>query len=350
MRSGASLVAMSTDQIKRIVSEDAPEWLDEHCFTGLEPQRVVELLDTQTFFDLLGTPYPTSRDGVIERLLQERLLDETNRALSIRRIGALLLAKQLSDFQDLGNKTPRVVVYQDASKLSTRIDQKEVKGYAVGFQSLVEFVTHQLPQNEVVQNAIRREVKLVPQIVIRELIANAIIHQDFSLSGTSVMIELYGDRIEISNPGEPVVPVERFIDGYSSRNVSLANLMRRMGICEEKGSGIDRVITEVERHQLPAPDFKQTYQRTVVTIFGPKEFDAMDRDDRIRACYQHCALRRVMSQPMTNQSLRERFKLPQSKTASVSQVIALTVDAGLIRLDARTGGSRKYARYLPAWA
>jgi len=53
------------------------------------------------------------------------------------------------------------------------------------------------------------------------------------------MVEIYADRIEISNPGEPVVPVDRFIDGYQSRNERLADLMRRMGICGEKSSGID---------------------------------------------------------------------------------------------------------------
>ena len=103
----------------------------------------------------------------------------------------------------------------------------------------------QLPQNEVVEAAIRKEVKLIPEIVIRELVANALIHQGFTISGTSMMVEIYSDRVEISNPGEPIVPVERFIDGYESRNEDLARMMRRMGICEEKSSGIDRVIQKL---------------------------------------------------------------------------------------------------------
>ena len=54
------------------------------------------------------------------------------------------------------------------------------------------------------------------------------------------MAECFGNRVEIANPGEPVVPVERFIDGYQSRNERLADLMRRMGICEEKSRGSTR--------------------------------------------------------------------------------------------------------------
>ena len=176
------------------------------------------------------------------------------------------------------------------------------------------------------------------------------IHQDLTISGASVMVEIYSNRVEITNPGEPVVPVERFIDGYESRNERLADLMRRMGICEEKSSGIDKVVHAAEVLQLPAPDFRSGYRRTIVIIYGPKDFEDMDRDDRIRACYQHCALKWVMSERMTNQTLRERFHLPESKSATVSQVIAATIEAGLIKPDERVGTSKKLARYLPIWA
>src|SRR5262249_40595389 len=156
-------------------------------------------------------------------------------------------------------------------------------------------IIQQLPQNEVIRDALRREFKLVPEVALRELIANALIHQDLTIRGTSVMVEIYRDRIEISNPGEPVVPVDRFIDGYQSRNERLAAIMRRMGICEEKSSGIDRVVQAAELYQLPAPDFRVAHRRTLVIIHGPQEFDTMDRDDRVRACYQHCSLKWVMS-------------------------------------------------------
>lgn len=208
----------------------------------------------------------------------------------------------------------------------------------------------QLPQNEVIEDALRREVKLVPDVVIRELVANALIHQDFLVSGASVMVEIYNNRVEISNPGEPLVPLESFIDGYQSRNERLADLMRRTGICEERSSGIDRVVQAAEVYQLPAPDFRTGFRRTSVTIYGPRPFDEMDRDARVRACYQHCALKWVMSERMTNQSLRERFHLEEGKAAVASQVIAATIEAGLIKPDESVGGSRKFARYLPFWA
>jgi ATP-dependent DNA helicase RecG len=352
MRSGESLTPMSEDRLRAIFAEGQPDWLEEPSLTGLDPEEVVDLLDTQTFFELLKLPYPTTQAGVLDRLVGERLVDRVAGQYDIRRLGGLLLAKRLDAFPDLARKAPRVIVYGGASKLETKIDHIENRGYAVGFQSLVDFVMAQLPQNEVIEHALRQKVKLIPDDAIRELIANALVHQDLTIGGMSPMIEIYSNRVEISNPGEPIVPVERFIDGYQSRNERLADLMRRMSICEERSSGVDRVVTMAESFQLPAPDFRSAHKRTVATIYGPKPFGAMAREDRIRACYQHSALKQVLAERMTNQSLRERFGLDESKAkqATVSQIIAATIEAKLIKLDQTAGESRRYARYLPFWA
>ena len=350
MRAGEALVPMSEDQLRRIFSEGQPDWLEEPSRRGLDGQEVVELLDTQTFFELLRLPYPTNRAGVLDRLISDKLVDDIGGSHTIRRLGALLLARRLSDFPDLSRKAARIVAYSGSSKLQTKLDHVFNRGYAAGFQELVQFVYSQLPQNEVIEHALRKEVKLVPDVVIRELLANALIHQDFAVAGASVMIDIFANRVEISNPGEPLVPVERFIDGYQSRNEHLADLMRRFGICEEKSSGIDRVVDAAEVYQLPAPDFHAGFRRTIVTIFGPLPFDQMDRNNRVRACYQHCALRWVMGERMTNQTLRERFRLGEEKAAVTSQVISATIEANLIKPDGSIGASRKFARYLPFWA
>ena len=183
MRAGDALVPMSEDQLRRIFAEGGPDWVEEHTQQDLDGQQVVELLDTQAFFELLKLPYPTDRAGVLDRLVTERLIDATGGSFAIRRIGALLLAKRLTDFDDLARKAPRVVVYNGTSKLDTKLDQTGTKGFAVGFQGLMRFIVGQLPQNEVIEDALRKEVKLVPEVAIREVVANALIHQDFSITG-----------------------------------------------------------------------------------------------------------------------------------------------------------------------
>ena len=349
MRCGSSLVPMSEDQLRKIFAEGKPSWLDEFAIKGLSAENVAELLHIQAYFGLLSLPF-TSTEAAVDRLKADHLVDEVEGKYSIPRFSALLLARDLDFFPDLERKKARVIVYNGDSKLDTKLEQVGVRGYAVGFQGIVKFIGEQLPQNEVIEDAVRRKAKLVPPSVIRELVANALIHQDFEITGTSVTVEIYSDRVEISNPGIPQIPTERFIDGCQSRNERLAMMMRRLGICEEKGSGIDRVVQSAEINQLPAPDFRMGFQSTTVVIFGPMDFEEMARDDRVRACYQHCVLRYVMGGHMTNQSLRERFHLPESKSTIISQIIAATADANLVKPDGTAGGSRKFARYLPIWA
>ena len=92
------------------------------------------------------------------------------------------------------------------------------------------------------------------------------------------------------------------------------------------------------------------FKRFSVVLLAPRSFEAMDRNDRIRACYQHCCLRHVLQQKMTNQSLRERFSLPEAKAESVSRTIRDTMDADKIRLADPEQTSLRYRSYVPFWA
>lgn len=192
---------------------------------------------------------------------------------------------------------------------------------------------------------------MYPEIAVRELVANTLVHQDFSVTGAGPMVELFQDRMEISNPGRPLIDTLRFIDEPPrSRNETLAALMRRMHICEERGSGIDKVIFHVEAYQLPAPDFRVTGQSTVAVLFGPRTFAQMDRDERVRACYQHACLLYVSGRRMKNATLRERLGIDEKNYPLASRIIGDTVDAKLIKPHAAGGGSKKDASYVPFWA
>jgi len=353
MRAGEDLVPMTPDQLKRIFSEGQPDWFTQPAKEAASPDDVVALLDTQMFFDLLKQPYPTNREGVLAKLSGEGLITQTSQGWTISNLAAILLAKRLDAFSPaLARKAPRVVIYEGIDKLTTREDKPGSRGYAVGFEGLVDFVHSAAPQNRFVEQVVREEVKMFPKQALRELIANALVHQDYLATGASVMIEMYADRVEISNPGLPPIKVERFIDEYRSCNERVADLMRRLGICEEKGSGVDKVVHAAEVFQLPAPDFRVGAGRTTAILFAHQDFANMSKADRIRACYQHCCLMYVSNRRMSNQSLRERFGLPDTKAKAViaSQVIGATKEAGLIKVDASETASTRYARYLPYWA
>lgn len=200
---------------------------------NLSTNNIIELLNTQSYFELFSIPYPSDRAGVLERFLSEGFITKDQTTYNITNLGAILFAKDLNDFSSLKRKSMRVIIYEGKNKLKTIREQIGVRGYAVGFEGLVNWVNDQLPANEVIGRALRKEVRMYPEIAIRELIANALIHKDFDEKGFP-MIEIYADRIEISNPGLPFITPERFIDEYQSRNEQLADVLRRLGICEEK--------------------------------------------------------------------------------------------------------------------
>jgi ATP-dependent DNA helicase RecG len=173
----------------------------------------------------------------------------------------------------------------------------------------------------------------------------------FSVAGSGVMIEIFTDRIEITNPGIPLVDVNRFIDtAPKSRNESLASLMRRLNICEERGSGVDRAINAIEVYQLPAPKFIRGDDYTRVMLYAPTALTRMSIEDRIRACYQHTCLNYVNNQVVNNQSVRKRFKIAVNNVSMASKIISETIDAGLIKSSDPDNSSKKFASYVPFWA
>ena len=351
MRAGERLTTMTPDFLKRIFAEDHQDWFSQPARADASPDDVIALLDTQTYFELLEIPYPTSRDAVLERLQSQDLIRQTAQGWTISNLAAILLAKKLDAFSPaLARKASRVIIYDGINKLKTRNDNTGNRGYAVSFEGLVDFVHTAAPQNLFIEEVLREEVKMFPRQALRELIANALVHQDFLITGAAVTIEMYTDRVEISNPGIPPIQVERFIDEYRSRNEQLADLMRRFGICEEKGSGIDKVVNAAEVFQLPAPDFRVGEIRTTAVLFAHQSFADMSKPDRIRACYQHCCLLYVSNKRMSNQTLRDRFRLSESGATTVSLIIKATKEAGLIKMDESESTSTRYASYLPFWA
>ncbi len=317
----------------------------------LEESEVLELIDYPAYFDLLKIPLPEGRSGILEALESDGIIAKNDSGQwDITNLGAILFARDLSQFKGLSRKAIRVIQYESTNKIKTVREQIGKKGYACGFEGLISYINSILPTNEIIKQALRETVPMYPELAVRELVANALIHQDFFQTGTGPMIEIYSNRIEITNPGLPLVPTDRFLDNPpKSRNEALASLMRRMGICEERGSGIDKVVFETEYYQLPAPIFTTSLEHTMTILFAHKELKEMDKEDRIRACYLHASLKYVEHDYMTNTSLRERFGVDAKNTAIVSRIIKEALNKKAIYIYDETVGN-KARKYIPWWA
>lgn len=351
MRAGEELVPMTPDQLKRIIDEGKPEFIDQPARRGCTEEDVISLLDIQGYFDLRKRPLPSTRTETIETLAGKGFIRREEDGYSITNLGALMLAKRLTDFESVARKGVRLIVYDGTSKEKVR-DGKDftgAKGFAVGFEGLLRFIFEQLPASEEIAAAVRTTTHAYPLKAMRELVSNAIVHQDLTEQGTGITVEIYDDRIEITNPGLPILPVDRFIDENQSRNERFADSLRQLGVCEERGHGMDSVVTQIEIHQLPPYRCRLGSRHTTVVLSRYKPLKDLSPEERISAVYQHCVLRFVTNQITNNESIRDRFHIDKKNSAVASRLLGEAVDAGKIKpVDA--SAANKLMRYQPYWA
>jgi len=344
-----------TTNLKRFPEKERKIWNNIHRMSfengiaaeGLDGKKVLSLLDYSKYFLLTKQELPSDTEKFLERMEQDKLVRRVFRdGYDITNLGAVLFANNVKDFDGIGRKSVRVILYEGTTREKRNREQEGKFGYAVGFEGLVDYINDRLPSNEEITKALRKEEKMYPEVAIREFLANALIHQDFTVSGAGPMVEIFDDRIEITNPGEPLIGVDRFIDHPPrSRNEDLASFMRRIGICEESGTGIDRALLAVELFQLPAPRFEAYDQFTRVTLYAHKGVREMSDDDRIRACYQHAVLLFVNGKKrMTNETLRKRLGIGEGNYPYASKIIKQAIHEGFVK-----EADRK-REYIPFWA
>lgn len=318
--------------------------------TNVTAEDALEKLDVKALSELTQMPAVVSIEENIKRLVARRfLIDNLEGRYDITNLGAILLAKDVAWFPSIAGKTVRVVKYSGIDKARSEFEQVGTRGYAAGFTGLMTFLLQRLPKEERIVSGIRRTHSLYPELVIRETLANALIHQDLTISGVGPLVEIYDDRIEISNPGGSLVSVDRMLDERRSRNENLAAAMREFGLCEERGSGLDRTIIEIESNFLPAPEFISSESAMRVVLFGPRPYSAMAKRDKLRAAFHHCILRWLRQDFMSNSSLRARFSLSDDEYQSVSALIAELVKSRKI-VPADPAQGKRNARYVPYWA
>ena len=283
-RVGAQLLTMPEDQLREIHREDYPDWSEEISLSGVTGKDVFDLLDFHTYFRLTQRPAMKNGDALAE-FAEKRFIQDRGGLYDITNLGAILLGRTLTAFDKRG-KAPRLIVYPDTNKLGGAIkDIEGNKGYSLAFELLLEQISFFIPENEVIGKALRKSTKMYPEEALREVLANALIHQDFTIPGDRVKVEIFTDRIEFYNPGKSIIPPGRFIDSVRARNERLANSMRLLHIGESRGQGMRKIINAAEVYQLPAPDFLDTAVGLTVILYAHKEWDEMNQADKVRACY-----------------------------------------------------------------
>ncbi len=356
IRSGGTTRLASRQEIAVFLSQSQVlRWEDSRASSLLSRQGCVDRLHVKPIFEMLTRPVFTDLNELIKWMVAQRfVVEEPTHGVFITNLGAISAAKNLSDFPDLNRKAVRVIVYGGPNKAKGVQHQREgIRGYATAFKGLLKYVMDWLPQEEVLKKGLRRKQTVYPEIALREIIANALIHQDFTISGTGPLVEIFSNRVEISSPGGllPSKQLDRLIGTHpESRNEHLARAFRNYRICEEQGSGLLKAGYAVEAFGLPPIHFAVGPNYFKVTLHAPRKFSQMLHQERLDACYQHTVLRYFSASAMTNKTLRERLRMHDTQTSMVSVLIQEAIEKGLIKQADPNNRSKKFAKYVPAWA
>lgn len=321
------------------------------CLENLNLDEVLRLLDYPVYFDLLDLPLPENRSGIIDALAGDDLIRQCDAGgWDILNLGAILLAKDLDDFPRLGRKSMRVIRYSGDDRAGSAVERFHNKGYAAGLRGFTSHIEDLVSRREVMEGIVRKTAFAYPPLAIRELATNALIHQDFTVTGAGPMVEIFDSRIEITNPGEPLIDKLRLVDmPPRSRNEALVSLMRRFGFSEDRGSGIDKALAQAEEFRLPAPSFDVPSGFTRVVLFAHRTLRDMSRAERVWTVYLHACLCRVKGSKTTNATLRERFGIDKQNSAVISRLLSEAVETGMIVVANPEDGTRSRT-YLPFWA
>ena len=122
-----------------------------------------------------------------------------------------------------------------------------------------DFVRRNTAPRAWLEGAQRQEGWEYPEDALREVIVNALVHRDYSIGGTDILLSIFSDRLEIQSPGR--LPNTVTVDGMKSgvryaRNQTLVNVMRDYGYVDSRGMGIrNKVIPSMRTHNDTEPDF-----------------------------------------------------------------------------------------------
>lgn len=349
-RSAGQTVKMSRSQIKSLIADSQGISFEQRIAKeNVSTDELLSLLDYNKYFEMSGKEIPKDKQIIARRLEEFGLCNQTEEGWHITNMGAILFAKNIAEFEGLKSHSVIVRKYAGSNNRDLLSEQIGGLGYVVGFEGLVDYIMKLTSVEEI--GVVRKMIPAYPQIAIREFVANALIHQDFAIEGMQVVVEIFDNRISITNPGAPLHDVNRLLDlPPQSRNEHLAQAMYLLGICERRGSGIDRAVEAIESMLLPAAKITKGENHTRVFLFMQKDLSEMTKQEKIEACYQHACLVYEDNRAINNQSVRDRFGIDKNHSPVASRIIADTLEAKKIKLSDESITSKKYATYIPYYA
>jgi len=241
------------------------ECFDEMPATGCSIQDL-DLDTLKIFFKKVGKKFEESKAFSLHLYLKKQ-------SKSIPSKGAILLfGKNRKEI--FPHATIRCVRFLGISKDEV-LDHQDVDDYLpVALEKIISFVQRNTKLGAEISPSIRKNIAEYPPVVVKEAITNALIHTDYSVSGSQTQVAIFDDRIEITNPG--ALPfglnMEDALQGVSQlRNRVIGRCFRELELIELWGSGLKRMISQCQKSGIAIPKFEELGHFFRVTLFNRRE-------------------------------------------------------------------------------
>lgn len=261
------------------------------------------------------------QDLSMEEVLRKlRAIDEEG---NITTFGLLAFGKN-STPQDIIGPTASIAVttYAGLDKVDpldatvTSVEDKEFYGNSGQlFSESFPHILKKIPRrNRIEENGRRASYPAVPDVAIREALANTIVHRDYASTSSKIQVDIYSDRVEFINPGRSLIPLHELDAAHSeTRNPILMNYMKEIGVTEQRARGIRTIKTSLRRAGLLEPEFLHRGNAFVAILYSSaaladsdaawlRRFDAFRLSDRQKNALVHV---KTTSEAISNSKYRE---------------------------------------------
>lgn len=267
MRVGENLVAMSFDQLQRIMAEAEPDFS-----AGTIDGIGVDSIDPAALEAFRRVWTERSGKRAISTLSPEQLLADAGLLVGGRLTRASLVLLGTEEALDRHLAAAEVVFEYRSSDGSLPYQQRVEfrRGFFAWFDELWQLVNLRNDRQMILSGLFRVEIPTFDEDAVREALLNAVSHRDYQRIG-SVFVRQYPRRLEIVSPGgfPAGITPENVLDRQEPRNRCIAEALARCRLVERSGQGMDRIFERLVRNSQPPPDFTGTDEYQVsLTLHG----------------------------------------------------------------------------------
>ena len=198
----------------------------------------------------------TSRPRIEDVLVNSEAAERSEGKLLFRNAGVLFFAKNVRHFFNQAYIT--CLLAKGTDKVHV-LDRKDFDGGIVAdIEDAMRFIERNTRTAYRIERLQRENIPEYPMKALREAITNAVMHRDWFVEGANVFVEIYTDRIEVSNPGglPKGMTLEDLGRKSIRRNALIADLLHRIDFIEKAGTGIRRIRDDVREQGCPEPAFE----------------------------------------------------------------------------------------------